>query len=53
MGTVVNLSQTRILNKTEMVILQIASSFIPKCTGMGSTWNRLEAEAGLMVYHRR
>lgn len=47
-GTVVNLSQTRILNKDEMSVLQRGLSFIPRGTGMdGSHCNRLDAEAGL------
>lgn len=53
--TVVNLFQTRVLNKMEMVVLQKGLSFIPRDTGImgGTNWNRLEAEAGLTAYHRR
>lgn len=37
-STVVNLSQTRILNKTEMALLLRGLSFIPRGTGMGGGW---------------
>lgn len=53
MGTVVILSQTRVLSKIEMSVLQRGLSFVPSGTGMGgNSWNRLEAEAGLTEYHR-
>lgn len=54
MRNVVNLSQTRVISKMEMSVMQRGLSFIPSGTGMGgNSWNRLEAEAGLTVYHRR
>lgn len=53
-GTVVNLPKTRNLNKDEMSLLQKGLSLIPKGAGMVSGhWNKLDAEAGLMAYHRR
>lgn len=53
LGTVVNLSQARVLNKFEMLVLQRGLSFVPRGTRVGGdTWNRLEAEAGLTKYHR-
>lgn len=52
MGSLVNLSQTRVLNKMELSVLQKGLSFIPRDVG-GTSWNRLEAEEGLTAYHRR